>query len=106
MTTVRESSIESYFCDKARRAGMLTYKFTSPSNSGVPDRILIHEGIVYFIELKAPGKKPRKLQKETVRRMRTHGARVYCISNTLQVNRFLYEVLLSGFPKPEDYDPI
>ncbi len=104
----RESEIETYFTYKVGTAdGMMTFKFTSPSQAGVPDRILITHGQVYFIELKAPGKKPRKLQQETVRRMRKNGARVFCLSSKIQITKFLYEVAtkLEG-PKETDYDEI
>ena len=39
------------------------FKFISPGFNGVPDRIvLVPLGRIYFVELKAPGKKMRKLQ--------------------------------------------
>lgn len=103
-----ESKLEDYFTWKARVSGMMAIKFTSPGLAGVPDRILIADGRVLFIELKAPGRKPRKLQNAVVSRMRAHGAKCYCISTMEQADRMLAELRgsTSDYPKEEDYDPI
>ena len=58
-----ESEIEGKLAMYAKSKGCLTYKFSSPANRGVPDRIFIGPtGKVLFMEIKAPGKKPTKLQ--------------------------------------------
>lgn len=102
-----ERDLEDYFTRRAQSAGMLTFKFTSPGQAGVPDRILITDGRVLFVELKAPGKKPRPLQTETVRRMRKRGAYCYCISTREQVDRLLYNLAEAwGYPNEGDYDQI
>ncbi|MGN7309247.1 VRR-NUC domain-containing protein, partial [Bacillus subtilis] len=60
---MKESQIESYLRDKIKALGGIAYKFVSPGNSGVPDRmVLLPKGRTVFVELKAPGKKPTKLQ--------------------------------------------
>ena len=49
-----ERKIESKISKKAIDLGYLTYKFTSPSNRGVPDRIFINKkGEIFFIEFKS-----------------------------------------------------
>ena len=102
-----ERDLEEYFAKRMKAAGILTYKFTSPGQAGVPDRILITDGRVLFVELKAPGKKPRPLQTETVRRMRKRGAYCYCISTREQVDRLLYNLAEAwDYPNEGDYDPI
>lgn len=53
----------------------------SPANSGVPDRLFIFNGRVFFVEFKAPGKKPRPLQLKVHATMATHGAEVYVIDD-------------------------
>ena len=58
-----ESQLEGKLAKYAKSKGCLTYKFSSPANRGVPDRIFIGPtGRVLFMELKAPGKEPTKLQ--------------------------------------------
>lgn len=74
-----EKDVESYLVRKCKEAGIQCYKFTSPSNAGVPDRILIGYDRVIFVELKRPGGKPRELQLRTFRRMRQGGADVRVI---------------------------
>lgn len=102
-----ESEIESYFIRKAWQAGVMTFKFTSPGRAGVPDRILIADGRVLFVELKAPGQNPRRLQVEAVRRMRLHGARCYCISTKEQADRLIDRLTeFFGYPRESDYDEI
>ena len=49
----REANLERSFCNRLRKAGCLVYKFVSPGNDGVPDRIVITPGgRVIFVELK------------------------------------------------------
>lgn len=69
---IREKDIEKKVVDLAKKAGWLAFKWTSPSQRGVPDRIFIKDGSVVFIEFKAPGKKPTQLQAQTIRKLRDH----------------------------------
>ena len=49
----RETDIEKFIGSEVRKEGCLWYKFTSPGNAGVPDRILVlPTGEVWFVELK------------------------------------------------------
>ena len=41
---MRESSIESKFRDEVKEVGGMAYKFVSPGNAGVPDRVVILQG--------------------------------------------------------------
>ena len=53
---MRESSIESKFRDEVKEVGGMAYKFVSPGNAGVPDRVVILQGGKSgFVELKRPG---------------------------------------------------
>ena len=52
---MKESDIEKKVSIYAKKLGFTTYKFTSPSSRGVPDRIYIKNGITFFIEFKAQG---------------------------------------------------
>jgi hypothetical protein len=71
-----EKSIEAAVTKYAKAQGCLCYKFVSPSNRGVPDRIIIGPtGKVLFLELKAPGKVPTPLQYHTIKTLVCHGAR-------------------------------
>lgn len=50
-----EREIEDYFCWTVEKAGGKTWKFVSPSNRGVSDRIAcMPDGSTHFVELKRP----------------------------------------------------
>ncbi len=50
---VSESKIEIWLNNRIKKMGGRSYKFVSPGNPGVPDRIyLLPNGRVYFVELK------------------------------------------------------
>lgn len=74
---LRESDIERSCGAIAKALGWLTYKFVSPSNRGVPDRVFIKEGRIVFVEFKAPYKKPTKLQASVIDKMRAAGCEVH-----------------------------
>ena len=60
---MNEKQLETQFTQAVSKAGGKAYKFVSPTTAGMPDRLVIFPGgKVGFIELKAPGKKPRPLQ--------------------------------------------
>lgn len=70
----RERDVEAAFRRIGRSKGALVLKFTSPGTSGVPDRVVLHkDGRVDFVELKAPGERPRRLQVETFRKFEARG---------------------------------
>ena len=49
---MKESYIESYLVRKVKEHGGLCYKFVSPGNPGVPDRLIITPtGKTIFVEL-------------------------------------------------------
>lgn len=78
---MRESLIERKCCQWAKAQGWLVFKFVSPNNRGVPDRLFIKDGHHVFVEFKAPGKQPTALQHRTAERMREQGAKVYVIDS-------------------------
>ena len=59
---MREKEIEHNLVMETRKAGGMAVKFVSPSFSGMPDRlVLLGDGKIGFVEVKAPGQKPRPL---------------------------------------------
>lgn len=65
-----EKDIEKYLRDQVKILGGKAYKFVSPGNAGVPDRMIcLPGGQVMFVELKAPGKKQTPLQLAQMRRL-------------------------------------
>lgn len=79
---MRETFIERKLITEVKRCGGLCLKFISPGTAGVPDRILLMPGgRMAFVELKAPGQKPGKLQLRRHARLRTLGFPVYVLDN-------------------------
>ena len=78
---MRESFIEKTVTAYARGKGWLAFKFSSPGNKAVPDRLYIKGGLTIYIEFKAPNKKPTKLQAHTHKKMIEHGAKVFVVDS-------------------------
>ena len=58
-----EKQIEQSLVKAVKNMGGIAPKFVSPGFDGMPDRIvLLPHGLMAFVEVKAPGKKPRPLQ--------------------------------------------
>lgn len=70
---IKESEIEEYLVHTAVENGFLCMKFHT-ANNGVPDRILIGCGLIFFIETKRPKGKARELQRQQMQIMARHGA--------------------------------
>ena len=93
---MREKQIENKLATEAKKLGGIAVKFVSPSFDGMPDRlVLIPDGHIAFVELQAPGKKPRPLQLSRHRLLRSLGFRVYIIDSVEQIGGMLDEVRTS-----------
>lgn len=85
-----ESKVDKYLARIVSREGGQSLKFVSPGMAGVPDRIVILPGgVLWFVELKAPHKKPRALQRFVMRRLRKLGCQVVIIDNKKTVKAFV-----------------
>ena len=69
-----EREIEKNLVDGVRNLGGRAYKFVSPGNDGVPDRIVVlPQRAPKFIELKTEYGRLSNLQKVQIRRLRNLG---------------------------------
>lgn len=92
---MQESRIEKRLKKEIELIGGKALKFVSPGMSGVPDRIvLLPQGRVVFIELKAPGQKLRAIQKYRAKELRALGFRVEVIDSIEKLLVFISEVML------------
>ena len=88
-----EKTIEHKLTVAVKKAGGIAVKFVSPSFDGMPDRlVLLPDGRIAFVELKAPGKRPRPLQEARHRLLRSLGFRVYVIDKPEQIGGMLDEL--------------
>ena len=75
--TMLEREIERILVDEMKKLGGRAYKWTSPGNAGVPDRIVIFPGEPpVFVELKRAGGVPTAIQMAQMRRLEVLGQRV------------------------------
>lgn len=73
-----EKVTEAYLRDEIKKLGGKAYKFVSPGETGVPDRLcILPGGKVFFVETKSEGKESTPKQKQQQKRMRDLGCRVY-----------------------------
>ena len=88
-----EKNIEHKLTVAVKKAGGTAVKFVSPSFAGMPDRlVLLPDGLIAFVELKTPGKRPRPLQEARHRLLRSLGFRVYVIDQPGQIGGMLDEL--------------
>ncbi len=88
-----EKSIEKKLTAAVRKRGGIAPKFVSPGMDGMPDRIILMQGgRLAFIEVKAPGKKPRPLQEARHRKLRELGFSVYILDDKNQIGGILDEI--------------
>lgn len=90
---MREKTIEQKFRAAVKTAGGLALKFASPGFDGVPDRLaLLPGGRMAFVEVKAPGEKPRPLQLSRHRLLRRLGFKVYVLDDESQIGGIIDEI--------------
>lgn len=83
---VRENEVEKAFVDAVKEAGGKAVKFTSQTMNGVPDRlVLLPCGKCAFVELKAPGKQMRMLQRKRKEQLLALGFPVFCVDRPEQI---------------------
>ena len=83
---LREKQIEQKLVRAVRAAGGLCPKFVSPGLAGMPDRLMLLPGGRFaFVEVKAPGEKPRALQLHRHAQLRALGFSVYILDDPAQI---------------------
>ena len=90
---MRAKVIEQQLVKAVRAAGGLCPKLVCPGMDGMPDRLLLFPGgRLAFVEVKAPGKKPRPLQLLRHEQLRTLGFQVFTLDALSQIS----EIVLSA----------
>ena len=85
-----ERDIEKVLVREVRKLGGRAYKWISPGNDGVPDRIVILPGMrPVFVELKAESGKPSALQKVQIKRLLDMGQDVRVLRGIREMEQFL-----------------
>ena len=89
----REKAIEQKLVHAVKKWNGIAPKFISPGLDGMPDRlVLLPEGRIAFVEVKAPGQHPRPLQIARHEMLRRLGFKVYVLDDERQVGGILDEI--------------
>jgi hypothetical protein len=93
----KETDIETKAYEYAKALGCWHAKFKSSQNRGLPDRIFITpDGVVFFIEFKAPKKTARKLQRLVIDDMLHVKADVFVTNNLDEAKRIIHDMVTFG----------
>ena len=90
---MREKQIERKLMLAVKSMEGIAPKLVCPGFDGMPDRIvLLPGGHIGFVEVKAPGEKPRPLQLSRHGLLRRLGFKVYVLDNEQQIGGLLDEI--------------
>lgn len=89
-----EKTLEERFVKRIKQRGGIAYKFVSPSNAGVPDRIvLLPQGKIGFVEVKSPeGGKLSRLQEHTLNKLRLLGFKCFILRDKSEIDKVIDEI--------------
>lgn len=92
-----EKELEKKFAGEVKAAGGRAFKFVSPGNTGVPDRIaVLPGGKIGFVELKQKGKRPTKLQNQQIKRLKELGCFVAVLDDDENIGEILENISKFG----------
>lgn len=90
---MRETLIEHKLIHAIQAHGGICWKWIAPGTTGVPDRIAIlptpPDAEIIFIEVKAPGQKPRPIQTHRINQLKKLAAHVYIIDSPQSIEKML-----------------
>lgn len=90
---MKEKEIEKILVDEVKRLGGRAYKWTSPGNDGVPDRIVfLPDTRVIFVELKTDTGVLSPLQKIQIDRLKKLGQWVEVVKGIQGVKMFFQDL--------------
>ncbi len=88
-----EKHIEAHLVKKVKEIGGVAYKFVSPANRGVADRVVVLPGGgVIFVEVKSATGKLSPLQEQFAKDMQRLGQNYIVLNSREAVNAFIETV--------------
>lgn len=84
-----EKKVEERLRVKVKAMGGYSWKFVSPNNRGVSDRVVIYKGRVIFVEVKRDKGKMTALQQTFRERVFSHGGEFTCVYGFDGVDGFI-----------------
>ena len=87
---MREKTVEQKLVKAVKNRGGICPKLVCPGFDGMPDRlVLLPDGKVGFVEVKAPGEQPRPIQLARHRVLQKLGFRVFVLDDPQQIGGIL-----------------
>ena len=87
---MREIIVERKLITAVKKRGGICPKWVCPGCDGMPDRmVLLPNGKIGFVEVKAPGEKPRALRLARHRMLRKLGFLVFVLDDPQQIGGIL-----------------
>ena len=78
---MKEKHLEKELKKSVESIDGICWKLVCPGTTGVPDRICLKAGRVIFVEVKAPGAKPRPIQNRRMAQLRDQGFQVFVVDS-------------------------
>ena len=92
-----EKDIENWLNKQVEKLGGLAFKFTSPGNPGVPDRIyILPNGKVWFVELKQQFGRIANIQKWQRQRLLEMGCNYRLVRGMPDAKDFVEQLKVGG----------
>lgn len=85
-----EGKVVEYLKAQTRALGGTTRKVAWVGHTGAPDQLVLLPGSCAFVECKAPGKKPTKVQSREIARLKASGLEVFVVDSKESVDCMLY----------------
>ena len=87
-----EKALERNLNKEVKALGGWSIKIISNFITGLPDRLVMHNGRAYFVEVKSEGKKPSPIQRVVHKKLEALGFPVSVIDTTEKLNNFIKEI--------------
>ena len=100
---MKESLIEAAGVRYAQERGWTVYKWSSPGNRGILDRIHFKSSAAFAIEYKTTGKKATPKQKAEAERLQAAGIPARCIDNVTDARVFIN--IMTDIADPDNGSP-
>ncbi len=84
-----EGKVKSDVRKEAHKLGFWVLHIKVLEMVGFPDLMVIGHGMVGFIEIKKPGKRPRTLQTKRIKQLRSYGIHADWTDNVVDARKFL-----------------
>jgi hypothetical protein len=84
-----ERELEKHFAKEIKRLGLMTLKLQIMGRRGWPDRLVVHNGVVYLAELKTETGELSPLQESTFAKLKARGVSVVILRTKTGITKYL-----------------